>query len=449
MRKKGFLKISSAQIIPLGFFALILFGTVILALPISTAPGEKTSVLTALFTSTTSVCVTGLVVVDTFSHWSVFGQAVILLLIQLGGLGVITIYSAFILKLRKKMRLKDQILLMDAFNLSTPNGLFGFLGRVLSGTFIVEGVGALLYLPAFIPRFGLIKGVWVSVFTSVSAFCNAGIDIIGPNSLMDYGSDPLVLITTMLLIVIGGLGFIVWFDITSCLRRGEKKKRLGEHSKLVLSLTAALILIGAVSVFVLEYDNPATLGKMSLGDKILNSFFQSVTFRTAGFASFSQKGLTESTAFIGLVLMFIGGSPVGTAGGIKTVTFYVILKNAVSFILNRNETVILNRRVNRSFVQEATAIMTVSLSVALVFTVLLCATNHVSITDGAYEIFSATATVGLSRELTPHVDRFGRVAIIICMYLGRIGPISLALFFRMRHSPKNSVSAAEGKFIVG
>ena len=425
MRKKGFLKISSAQIIPLGFFALILFGTVILALPISTAPGEKTSVLTALFTSTTSVCVTGLVVVDTFSHWSVFGQAVILLLIQLGGLGVITIYSAFILKLRKKMSLKDQILLMDAFNLSTPDGLFGFL-----------------------PRFGLVKGIWVSVFTSISAFCNAGIDIIGPNSLMDDVSAPLVLITTMLLIVIGGIGFIVWFDITACLRRGAKK-RLSEHTKLVLSVTLALIMIGAAAIFILEGNNPMTLGKMSLGDKILNSFFQSVTFRTAGFASFSQKGLTESSAFIGLTLMFIGGSPVGTAGGIKTVTFYVILKNAVSFILNRNETVILNRRVNRSFVQEATAIMTVSLSVALVFTVLLCATNHVSITDGAYEIFSATATVGLSRELTPHVDRFGRVAIIICMYLGRIGPISLALFFRMRHSPKNSVSAAEGKFIEG
>ena len=448
MRKKGFLKISSAQIIPLGFFALILFGTVILALPISTAPGEKTTVLTALFTSTTSVCVTGLVVVDTFSHWSVFGQAVILLLIQLGGLGVITIYSAFILKLRKKMSLKDQILLMDAFNLSTPDGLFGFLGRVLRGTFLVEGAGALLYLPAFIPRFGLVKGIWVSVFTSISAFCNAGIDIIGPNSLMDYVSDPLVLITTMLLIVIGGIGFIVWFDITACLRRGAKK-RLSEHTKLVLSVTLALIMTGAAAIFILEGNNPMTLGKMGLGDKILNSLFQSVTFRTAGFASFSQKGLTESSAFIGLTLMFIGGSPVGTAGGIKTVTFYVILKNAVSFILNRNETVILNRRVNRSFVQEATAIMTVSLSVALVFTVLLCATNHVSITDGAYEIFSATATVGLSRELTPHVDRFGRVAIIICMYLGRIGPISLALFFRMRHSPKNSVSAAEGKFIVG
>ena len=236
MRKKGFLKISSAQIIPLGFFALILFGTILLTLPAATAPGETTTVLTALFTSTTSVCVTGLVVVDTFSHWTVFGQAVILLLIQLGGLGVITIYSAFILKLRKKMSLKDQILLMDAFNLSTPNGLFGFLGRVLSGTFIVEGVGALLYLPAFIPRFGLIKGVWVSVFTSVSAFCNAGIDVIGPNSLTDYASDPLVLITTMLLIIIGGIGFIVWFDITANLRRGDKKqRRISEHTKLVLS----------------------------------------------------------------------------------------------------------------------------------------------------------------------------------------------------------------------
>ena len=450
MRKKGFLKISSAQIIPLGFFALILFGTVMLLLPISTAPGESTSLLTALFTSTTSVCVTGLVVTDTFAHWSLFGQIVILVLIQLGGLGVITVYSAFILTLHKRMALKDQILLMDAFNLSSLDGLLVFLGRVLRGTFIVEGAGALMYLPAFIPRFGIVRGIWVSVFTSISAFCNAGIDIIGPDSLMGFKSDPLVLITTMLLIVLGGIGYIVWFDLLSNLRRrGERKRRISEHTKLVLFLTAALILFGAASTFALEYSNPATLGGMSLGDKILNSFFQSVTFRTAGFATFTQKGLTESSALIGAVLMFIGGSPVGTAGGVKTVTFYVILKNTMSFVLNRNETIILRRRVNRSFVQEATAILTTSLTVVFLFTVLVCATNKLSLTDGLYEVVSATATVGLTRDLTPQLNRIGRVFIIICMYLGRIGPISLALFFRMRHSPKNNVSISEGKFIVG
>lgn len=456
LKKK--LHIRSAQIIPLGFFALIVVGTLLLLLPFATAPGEKTDVLTALFTATTSVCVTGLVVVDTFSHWSTFGHIVILLLIQLGGMGVIAVASSFMMAIGKKITLRGKLLLRDAFNLNTTEGLGRFLLRVVRGTFIVEGIGALLYMIAFIPKFGL-KGIWISVFTAVSAFCNAGIDIIGPNSLCDFWNDPLVLIVTMGLIVFGGLGFVVWFNLTEALREtvNPKKKirrgffaRLSEMSKLVLALTGVLILIGAVVVFVLEYDNKETLGEMPLFYKILNSFFQSVTFRTAGFASVGQGGMREATSIFGDVLMFIGGSPVGTAGGVKTVTIFAALLNVVAFIRDRNETVVFRRRIPEALIKKSHAIVAVSLGVAVTGTVLLLATHpQFGLADALYEMFSATGTVGLTRGLTPRLNVFGRILVIITMYFGRIGPISMALFFNISRPSDNDLHYADGRYIVG
>ena len=448
---------SSARIIPVSFLLLILTGTLLLFLPFSTANGERTSFLTALFTSTTSVCVTGLVVVDTFSHWSLFGKIVILLLIQIGGLGVVTVSSATMLAARRKMSLNDRLLLMDAFNLSSLHGLLSFLLKVVKGTFLIEALGALGYMSVFVPRFGISRGIWYSVFTSVSAFCNAGIDILGPDSLIGYRSDAVVLTVTSLLIILGGLGFVVWFDLSSKVMLSVRSKytprafwnRLSEHTKLVLVLTLSLIFGGAMAVFVLEYSNPETLGNLSLGGKILNSFFQSVTFRTAGFAAISQKGLRESTALIGCMLMFIGGSPAGTAGGVKTVTLYIVLKNSYSFIRNRNETVVFSRGVPAALIRQATAIIIVSFSVILLFTVLLTAVSGAALGDSLFEITSAVCTVGLSRNMTPSLNGVGRVIVIISMFLGRIGPITLALFFRARYSEKNSVRYADGKFIIG
>lgn len=450
-------KLTAAQTVPLSFLALICAGCLLLWLPVSTAPGQHTGFLTALFTATTSVCVTGLVVVETAAHWSLFGKIVILVLIQLGGIGIISVSSAAIFALRRRMSLNDRVLLMQSFNLSRLTGLNHFLRSVLRGVFAVELMGAALYSIAFIPRFGLARGIWYSVFTSISAFCNAGIDILGPDSLMSFRSDPLVLITTMLLIVIGSLGYAVWFDIVEKLRLAFEKKRglgfalhrLGEHSKLVLALTTILVFGGGLLVLVFEFSNPETIGRFSPGDKILNALFQSVTFRTAGFASISQKALTEPSVLLGCVLMFIGGSPVGTAGGVKTVTLYIVLKNTVSYILNRHDTVIFNRRVPRRLIREATAIALVSLMVALVFTTLLMISNGSSLDDSAYEVVSAVCTVGLSRDLTPGLNNTGRCLIILLMYLGRIGPISLALFFRTRREDKNVVRNADGKFIVG
>lgn len=449
--------ISSAQIIPLGFLAMIIVGTILLWLPISTASGQHTSLLTAVFTATTSTCVTGLVVVDTYLHWSLFGKIVILILIQLGGLGIIAVSSTIMLMLHKKFSLSSRLLIMDAFNLSSLNGLVKFLTKVLKGTFFVEFVGACLYSIRFIPQFGVGRGIWYSVFTSISAFCNAGIDIIGPNSLIDYNTDPLIITVTTLLIVLGGLGYVVWFDIIAVGRKtnigkGGLKffaKRLSEHTKLVIALTVFLLLSGAIFVFILEYNNPETIGNMTLGDKILNSFFQSVTFRTAGFAAVPQQGLKESTAFMGCLYMFIGGSPVGTAGGVKTVTVFMVALNTVAFIRNRDENVIFNRNVTSDIMRKATAIVTVSFTITFVFTTIIMAVEGLNIADGLYEVASATATVGLSRGITPTLGTAGRIIIIICMYLGRIGPISMAIFFSARKPDKNDVHFADGTYMVG
>ncbi|MBR2528860.1 MAG: potassium transporter TrkH [Blautia sp.] len=447
----------SAQLIPLSFLGAIFFGTILLWLPFSAACGKHTDFLTALFTATTSVCVTGLVVVDTYAHWSLFGKAVILFLIQIGGLGIITVTSLIMVSLRKKYSLRRAVIIHDSFNLNSIGGMLQFLKKVFKGTFIAESLGALLYTIAFIPRYGLIRGVWYSLFTAVSAFCNAGIDILGPNSLMDYHSDILVMTTTMLLIIMGGLGYVVWFDCLKGLKEGIIKRHpytrfirnLGEHSKLVLTLTFILIGLGTVSIYILECHNPDTLGALSLKDKILNSLFQSVTFRTAGFAAIDQSALRDSSCMIGVILMFIGGSPVGTAGGVKTVTFFVVIANTYAFIKARNETNVFHHRISEQMIRKASAITFISFIVTFLMVILLLTSNHISLTDGMFEVFSATATVGLSRGLTPLLNTAGRWIIIICMYLGRIGPISMALFFSSSWSEQNSIRLSKGNFFVG
>ncbi len=448
---------TSTRIIMLGFAVLIILGALLLMIPAATVEGEHTSFLTALFTATTSVSVTGLVVVDTFSHWTLFGKIIILILIQTGGFGVITIYSMFMIALSRKFSLRDRLLIQDYYNLDSVQGLVRFLIKVVKGTFLVEGGGALLYSFIFVRDFGLPKGIWIAVFTSISAFCNAGIDIIGPNSLMDYYDNPAVNIITMTLIVLGGIGYIVWFDFLNKAEYCRKHSlgfrsfigHLNVHTRLALRLTLLLILAGWAFVFFFEYSNPATIGDMSLGNKLMTSLFQSVTFRTAGFATVPQQNLTSETCMLGLGFMFIGGSPVGTAGGVKTVTVFIILLNVISFIRHRDETVVFSRKVTTDLINKATAVVTVSLAFTLFFLLLLVHTEDVPVMSAAYEIFSATATVGLSRGLTPNLGTAGRIIVILAMYIGRIGPISMALFFTTRRSIKNNVSFAEGKFTVG
>ena len=449
--------IKSEQLIPISFFGAILLGALLLMLPFSTAKGESTSFVTALFTSTTSICVTGLVVVDTFSHWSLFGKIIILILIQLGGFGIIAVSSFIMLLFKKNISYKNRALIHDTYNMDTFKGVVRFLVKVFKGTFIVEMLGAFLYMPAFIPKFGLVKGIWVSVFNSISAFCNAGIDILGPDSLISFAEKPYVLFVTMFLIVMGGMGYVVWFDILTETRKGIKKKfkpitifkHYSEHTRLVIHLTLALILGGAVITFISEYNNPDTIGNMSLVNKIINSLFQSVTYRTAGFASVPQECLRDGSCLLGLLLMFIGGSPVGTAGGVKTVTLFIVVINAVSYIRSRRETTIKGKRVTGEMIQKASAIVFVSFTVTFIMMLLLMLIDNIGLMDASFEVVSATATVGLSRALTSSLSTAGRIIIIISMYLGRIGPISMALFFANKPSGENLVNYADGRFYVG
>ncbi|MBR2893809.1 MAG: potassium transporter KtrB, partial [Clostridia bacterium] len=397
----------------------------------------------ALFTATTATCVTGLVVVPTVSAWSTFGQAVILLLIQLGGLGIITVMSGVALMFHRKMGLAGNMLLQDAFNLNTLSGLSSFVKKVIAGTFIIEGIGALLYMTVFVPDFGL-RGIWISVFTAVSAFCNAGIDIIGTVSLCDYAVNPLINTVTGLLIVLGGIGYIVWWDFIRVITQYKKKKgnifkRLTLHSKIALTATAVLLFGGAALFFVLEYNNSLTIGDMSLFDKIQICLFQSVTTRTAGFATVPQENLSEASAIVALLLMFIGGSPVGTAGGIKTVTITVLFAAAYAAIKNRNEVSMFSRTVSKQAVSKAIGVTCMSFTIMFVSTVLLAAATDAPALDILYETVSATATVGLTRNLTPSLNLLGRLIIIASMYLGRVGPISLAVAFTFKKQNDNIV----------
>ena len=453
MKNKYRNKLTTTQIIMLSFLILILAGSVLLAMPFSAANGKAVSYIDALFTATTSVCVTGLVTVPTVSAWSFWGQLVILLLIQAGGLGVITIVSMFMINLHKKIGLGDRMLIQAAFNLNTLSGLVKFVKKVVLGTFLVEGVGALLYMTVFVPEHG-VRGVWISVFNAVSAFCNAGMDIISENSLCEYALNPMVNMVTCLLIVFGGIGYIVWWDVIRVLRNFKKQgfacfKRMTLQSKLAISVTVFLIVAGAMAVFILEYNNPLTLGGQSVWDKLQLAFFQSITTRTAGFATVPQQNLKDATSVISLLLMFIGGSPAGTAGGIKTVTMLVLVASAVAIIKNKNEVVLFNRKIPKEAVNKSVAIMSTSFATTFTATILLLAVMNAGALDVIYETVSATATVGLSRGLTTVLDLWGKIIIIITMYLGRIGPISLAIAFGTRKEKQNIISNPTEEIVIG
>lgn len=444
---------NTTQLILLSFLVAILIGSFLLWLPISTKNGVSVPYIDALFTSTTATCVTGLVTLPTVNTWSTFGQIVILLLIQIGGLGIITVLSGITVAMTRRLKLKDSLLISDAFNLNSLEGLSKFLKKVIVGTFVVEGVGALLYMTVFVPQFG-VKGIWISIFTSVSAFCNAGIDIIATDSLCAYATNTAINLITSLLIILGGLGYIVWWDVLRVLKDFKTQKykcfkRLTLHTKIVLSATAILIFGGAILIFIFEYSNTETIGNMSLYNKIQVSFFQSVTTRTAGFASIPQENLTNSSAILSLLLMFIGGSPVGTAGGIKTVTIAVLVFTGYALITNKNEVSVFNRALSKQVTRKAVAVTVMSFSIMFVSTLLLSAITNASALDVLYETVSATATVGLTRNLTPFLNLWGKLIIISTMYLGRIGPISLAIAFAYSKESSNNIKNPTEEISVG
>ena len=447
MKKKRTL--STTQFIMLSFLAVIALGSILLSLPVSSASGESVPFLDALFTATTAVCVTGLVTLPTVTAWSIFGQAVILILIQVGGLGVITIMSAVMLLLNKRMGIGDRLLLQDAFNLNSLSGIVRFVKRVLLGTLLVEGAGALLYMTVFVPEFGA-KGVWISVFTAISAFCNAGMDILAENSLCDYAVNPIINLVTSLLIILGGIGYIVWWDVMGLTgRKRSGLRNLTFHSKIAIVTTLILIFGGGFLILLFEYHNPLTIGNLPLFDKIQVSLFQSVTTRTAGFATVPQQDLTNASSILCLLLMFIGGSPVGTAGGIKTVTLAVLAVSALATIQNKQEVSLFNRRISRQAVNKAVAVTMMSFAIMFASTLLLCAVTDADALDIVYETVSATATVGLSRDLTPGLNDAGKAVIIGTMYLGRVGPISLALALNANKKNQNIIKNPIEEISVG
>lgn len=453
MNKKKRIPFSSTQIILLSFLIAILVGSLLLALPISARDGQAVPYVDALFTATTSTCVTGLVTLPTVSTWSVFGQIVILLLIQIGGLGVITIMSGLMLMLNRKLSIGDRLLIQDAFNLNTMDGLATFVKHILLGTLVVEGIGALLYMLVFVPAFGA-RGIWISVFNAISAFCNAGIDILGEVSLCEYATNPLINAVTSLLIILGGLGYIVWWDVLRVIRgRTARNKHvfrhLTLHSKIAIVATAVLIFGGGLLILLCEYNNPQTIGKLPLFDKIQVSLFQSVTTRTAGFASIPQENLTGASSVISMILMIIGGSPVGTAGGVKTVTVAVLLCSALATVRGKHAATIFHRRLSESSIRKAVAVVTVFLSILLASTVLLAVVSDAPVLDVLYETVSATATVGLSRNFTASLNTIGRIIVIFTMYLGRVGPISLAVALGGRGETQNVESDPVEEISIG
>ncbi|HIZ81272.1 MAG TPA: potassium transporter KtrB [Candidatus Mediterraneibacter pullistercoris] len=433
------IRLNTMQIIALGFFGVIFFGGVLLWLPVCNQ--KPIEFIDALFTSVTSVCVTGLVTVVPAEQFTLAGQIVMLLLIQIGGLGVIACMVSFFLILGKRISMKRRIMIQEAYGLDTLSGLVKFIIRILRGTFIVEGIGAVLFSIKFIPEFGVAKGIWYSIFHSVSGFCNAGIDIIGDSSFIRYVDSPLISLTTMFLIVMGGLGFPVWHDIYITAKKGAAEKgarrriftRLSLQSKIVLSMTVLLIVLGTAGFFLLEFNNPDTMKDLSVPDKVLASAFQSVTTRTAGFASVSQSGLTESSRLLGCILMFVGGSPAGTAGGIKTTTAAMLLLTVISVLRGRKDTECFGRRVEMDIVRSGITITVITFTCWLLAVVAMSVFEpKTEFLNLMYEASSAIGTVGLSADLTASLSRASHIVLMLLMYIGRIGPLTMALVFAGR-----------------
>lgn len=442
-------KMTPTQMIALGFAVIILLGTLLLLLPVSSRDGQSCGIMTALFTATSASCVTGLVLVDTWTQWSGFGQGVLLMLIELGGLGFMSAASLVIFLLRKKVGLRQRMLMAQALSMNEISGVVRLQKWVLFGSLSIQAVGALVLFVRFLPQYGLAKSAWWGVFHAVSAFCNAGFDIVGSElpggSMIFFQDDPVVLITLMVLIVLGGLGFFVWQELAQL----KKLRNLSVYSRLVLITTACLILGGAGLIGLLEWNNPGTLGAMPTGQKILNMFFQSVTLRTAGFASFDQALLTPAGKGVSMFLMLIGGSSGSTAGGIKTVTFLVLLLFVITRARGGSTVQVFKRSVSRDKVMDAMTITAIAIMLALVGAVIICALCPVSFADGLYETVSALATVGLSAGVTPQLPLPAQLLIVLYMYFGRVGVLTLSLGFLMADNARERVHYADTNLLIG
>jgi trk system potassium uptake protein TrkH len=440
------------QIMVIGFATVILIGGLLLNLPIASQSGESVGLLNALFTATSAVCVTGLVVVDTATYWSGFGQVVIIMLIQVGGLGFMTIATLFSLIIKKKINLRERLLIQEALNQIDLSGLVKLTRYVLLMTFIIEGTGALLLSTVFIPQFGIAKGIWYSVFHAISSFCNAGFDLMGSvtgpfSSLTSYVNNFTITMTISALIILGGLGFPVILDVI----KHKKISKLTIHSRIVLFTTAMLIVVGMILILLLEYDNPDTLGPLGFGGKLLASLLQSVTPRTAGVNSIDLAAMHESSIFIIIILMFMGASPASTGGGIKTTTLAVLALTVKSFILGKEDIEIYERRIEISTVRKSVGIFFIGIIVVVSGTLIISVTDpDFTILEAGYEVVSAFATVGLSIGGSPNLSVLGKIFIMLFMFMGRVGSLTIFMALYSKGIKKNTtIRYPEGKILVG
>ncbi len=444
VKKKKPLNVSAK--IVLAFLGIIFIGAILLSMPFSSASGQATPFLTSLFTATSATCVTGLVLVDTYTHWNMFGELIILVLIQIGGLGFMTMATLFSFILRRKITLSERIVMTNAMNITSISGVVKLTKRVLFGTFFFEGLGALILTIRFMPEFGFLGALRRGIFISISAFCNAGFDILGHetqfNSLVDYATDPVINITIALLIIIGGLGFFVWGDLYG-------RKRLSTHTKLVLITTTALVFGGMFLYFCYEFNNEATMGSMNIAEKLLASFFQSVTVRTAGFNTIPQGELTDPSLFLTYILMFIGGSPGSTAGGIKTVTIAILILAAFGAIRGKTKFTFSGRNININAVLNAMSIFVIGILCVIGGTLIMLAVEPFEFNAIVYEVISAFATVGLSFGITPDLSIVSQVVIIALMFLGRVGILTLGFSLFMGNKKEARISYPEGIILIG
>ncbi len=443
------------RVIVISFAVLIAFGTLLLMMPFSSADGSFTPFLTALFTATSATCVCGLVLVDTATYFSVIGQSVILFLIQVGGLGLVTFATLFNMMLGRKMRFRSMSIARESVSASSFSDISYLIRTIFIFSISFEFLGAAILCMKFIPEYGA-YGVFISVFLSVSAFCNGGFDILGFQtpfcSVTNYADSPLVLMTLAALIVCGGLGFIVWQDIY----RYHKTHRLSLHSKLVIIMTAVLIVGGTLLIALAEWNNPLTIGEMSFWDKLYNSIFLSVSTRTAGFNSFSVADMQDVTKGICIILMFIGASPASTGGGIKISTAVVLVMTVYSVLRDLPDTIVHKHKIDKNTVYKAMTVAVLAMfAVGMLSLLIICAPQqeHVSLLDAVFESTSAFGTVGISNGVTAIVNTPARIGIICIMFLGRVGPVSLGLSLTMRSERAKEKTAyqqiPEGKLLVG
>ena len=441
-----------AKVMVIGFASVVLLGALLLNLPIATKSGESIGLLDALFTATSAVCVTGLIVVDTATYWSIFGQVVIITLIQIGGLGFMTIATMFALLTKKKINLRERLLIQESLNQKDLSGMVRLTRYVILITFLIEGIGAILLSFTFIPQFGLGRGVWYSIFHAISAFCNAGFDLMGSvsgpfTSLTSYVDNFMIVMTISALIILGGIGFPVMLDVI----RTKKASRLNMHSKVVIFTTAILIGIGSIFIFVVEFNNPKTLGTLSLPGKLLAAFFQSVTTRTAGFNTIDLTLIKESSLFIMMILMFIGASPASTGGGIKTTTLASLVITVRSFISGKGDIEVCERRISGATITKAIGIFFIATALVVFGTLALSLTDEgFTLVECGFEIVSAIATVGLSIGGSPNLTTMGKVVVMIAMFIGRVGSLTIFVALLSKGARKKPpVRYPEGKIIVG